>query len=91
MPDGGSLRLAVNDKGSTVEIEVKDTGIGLGDDEVDEVFERFKKGSTSAGSGLGLTISRDLVEAHGGSIAMESVPGVGTAVVVSLPKVVATT
>ena len=51
------------------------------------VFERFRKGSTSSGSGLGLTISRDLVEAHGGTITLESVPGAGTTVRVTLPRV----
>jgi phosphoglycerate-specific signal transduction histidine kinase len=50
----------------------------------DRVFERFRRGSTSTGSGLGLTISRDLVEAHGGTIAMSSTPGRDTAVIVTL-------
>jgi signal transduction histidine kinase len=64
---------------------ISDTGIGLPPDEVARAFDRFQKGSTSSGSGLGLTISRDLIEAHGGSISMESEPGVGTTVAIELP------
>ncbi|MCP3974415.1 MAG: HAMP domain-containing protein [bacterium] len=87
MPDGGALNVRVAVESSDVVIEVKDTGVGIEPREIDEVFERFRKGSTSAGSGLGLTISRDLVEAHGGSISIESLVAAGTAVVVRLPAV----
>jgi signal transduction histidine kinase len=89
MPDGGALRLGVSDEGSSVLITVEDSGTGMSADEVDRAFERFHKGSISSGSGLGLTISRDLIEAHGGSIAMESKPGMGTIVSVQVPKLVA--
>lgn len=89
MPEGGTLELAVSEEAGSVLITVRDTGIGLPADEVARAFERFHKGSTSSGSGLGLTISRDLVEAHSGSIAMDSEPGVGTVVSVRIPKVVA--
>ncbi len=89
MPDGGELVLGVAVQGDSVSITVTDTGIGLPADEVARAFDRFHKGSTSAGSGLGLTISRDLIEAHGGSIKMDSEPGVGTTVTIDLPVVVA--
>ena len=56
-------------------IAVSDSGTGRDPFELKQVFDRFHKGSTSAGSGLGLTISRALVEAHGGTIAMTSEPG----------------
>lgn len=85
MPDGGALQVRVAVEGPEAVVEVKDTGMGIAADEIDGVFERFRKGSTSAGSGLGLTISRDLVEAHGGSISIESQPAAGTKVVVRLP------
>lgn len=87
MPGGGGLVVRVFSEGRFVVILVRDTGTGIDLEEVDTVFERFKKGSTSSGSGLGLTISRDLVEAHGGSISLESTPGVGTAVTVRLPAI----
>lgn len=85
MPDGGELELSLAAGEDSVRMSVSDTGIGLPPDEVERAFDRFHKGSTSSGSGLGLTISRDLVEAHGGSISMESEPGVGTTVSIELP------
>ncbi len=85
MPDGGALRVTVAANGGQAVIRVRDTGVGIPDDELGRVFDRFHKGSTSAGSGLGLTISRDLVEAHGGLISINSDLAVGTAVEVRLP------
>ena len=66
-------------------VEVKDNGSGISADRVDAVFDRFQKGADSNGSGLGLTISRDLVEAHGGTIEITSQVGTGTKVTVTLP------
>lgn len=85
MPDGGALRLLVQLEGRDAVIRVTDTGIGIAADDLEPVFERFHKGLSSAGSGLGLTISRDLVEAHGGSISISSNVGAGTTVEVRLP------
>jgi two-component system sensor histidine kinase BaeS len=87
MPDGGDLEVALSAADGMVQIAVRDTGIGITEDELPHVFDRFRKGSTSSGSGLGLTISRDLVEAHGGSIDITSVRGQGTTVTFSLPVV----
>jgi len=86
MPDGGALMLRVQLEAKEAVIRVTDTGIGIAADDLEPVFERFHKGSSSAGSGLGLTISRDLVEAHGGSIAISSDVGAGTTVEVRLPR-----
>ena len=86
MPDGGVLTLGGNRQERSVTLTVADTGTGIEPDELDRVFDRFHKGSTSRGSGLGLTISRDLVEAHGGSIEIASEVGRGTEVAVSLPR-----
>ena len=87
MPDGGSLTIRGLVSGGALVVDVTDTGTGIDPDDVDAVFERFRKGSTSSGSGLGLTISRDLVEAHGGSISITSEPGAGTTVQVRLPLI----
>lgn len=85
MPDGGGLTLRLRRDGRDAVIQVADTGLGIDPAETDQVFERFRKGSTSSGSGLGLTISRDLVRAHGGTISIASRPGKGTTATVSLP------
>ena len=85
MPTGGALRLTVGRDSGQAVIRVKDTGVGIDPEELDRVFDRFRKGSTSAGSGLGLTISRDLVEAHGGLISITSDVAIGTTVEVRLP------
>lgn len=66
-------------------VEVRDTGRGIPADRLDAVFDRFQKGADSHGSGLGLTISRDLVRAHGGTIDISSQVGRGTSVTVTLP------
>lgn len=66
-------------------VEVRDTGHGIPADRIDAVFDRFQKGEGSNGSGLGLTISRDLVVAHGGTIELRSELGVGTTVLVTVP------
>ncbi len=87
MPDGGTLRATVATNEENLRIEVVDTGIGIEASELDHVFDRFRKGSTSSGSGLGLTISRDLIAAHGGSITITSELGTGTNATVTIPLV----
>ena len=66
-------------------VEIQDNGPGISPERIDAVFDRFQKGADSNGSGLGLTISRDLVEAHGGTIEITSQVGTGTKVTVTLP------
>jgi two-component system sensor histidine kinase BaeS len=73
------------DDGRVVVIQVEDDGVGIPADQVDVVFDRFHKAAHSTGSGLGLTISRDLVEAHGGSIEVTSTDSAGTTMTVRLP------
>lgn len=60
-------------------------GSGVAEELLGRVFERFAKGDDSPGVGLGLAIARDIVEAHGGAIAVESVAGEGTTVRLVLP------
>lgn len=85
MPDGGSLKFGVGSAGDGAAVTVSDTGTGIAQKDLDHVFDRFQKGSSSRGSGLGLTISRDLVDAHGGTIELESESGVGTTVRIAFP------
>ncbi len=73
------------DDGPVVVIQVEDDGVGIPADQVEVVFDRFHKAAHSTGSGLGLTISRDLVEAHGGSIEVAGTDAAGTVMTVRLP------
>jgi signal transduction histidine kinase len=77
MPDGGTVRIEARRRvGWTV--VVADQGRGIAPDDLARVFERFVKSADSTGSGLGLSIARDLVVAHGGSITARSEIGDGT-------------
>lgn len=84
-PDGGAVEVALGHDAPAIVIEVRDTGEGIPPDARDLVFERFHKGARSTGTGLGLTISRDLIEAHGGTIDIAATSEQGTVVVVRLP------
>lgn len=88
-PPGGRVSTTVVpvvvDGEEQLELTVEDNGVGIPPDHLDRVFDRFHKGPDSNGTGLGLTISRNLTEAHGGWITMDSTVGVGTTVTVRLP------
>lgn len=73
-----------------VEIRVRDRGMGIASEHLDRIFERFYRVDTAltrsvGGLGLGLAISRKIIELHGGSIWAESWPGGGSAFCVHLP------
>ena len=82
---GGSVRVGVSATGDQVAVTLADTGEGIPPELLPRVFERFVKGANSTGSGLGLAIAHDLVAAHGGTLEIESEPGSGTRVRLSLP------
>lgn len=73
----------------TVELQIRDQGVGITDGELEAVFEKFRRGSNAprsdGGVGLGLTICRAILHAHGGKIALSRVPSGGTLVTLSLP------
>ncbi|WP_447984919.1 hybrid sensor histidine kinase/response regulator [Nitrospira sp. Nam74] len=87
------ISLATSDDGG-VEVTVRDTGPGIPADKLDKVFERFYRlptiGSESGGAGLGLAITKSLVELHGGKIRVESTCGEGSQFVFRLPPMPAT-
>jgi two-component system, OmpR family, sensor histidine kinase BaeS len=85
MQDGGRLEVSAHLEQSVVRIEVADTGPGIPPDRLEQVFERFVKSGDSTGSGLGLSIARDLVEAHGGTIAAANRPDGGAVFSIALP------
>lgn len=89
-PDGSDIRISVRAEDETVVTSVSDRGIGIPDDEINLVFERFHRGrqvsaANYGGLGLGLYISREIIDRHGGSIWVESREGAGTTFSVSLP------
>ena len=90
-PPDGSVTLSAHLDGDEVLFVVTDTGEGIAPDEMPHVFEQFYQAprqmgrGSRHGAGLGLAISRGIVEAHGGNIWMESALGVGTTVRFSLP------
>ena len=85
-PAGG--RVAINTHAmadeDSVEIMVTDTGRGIEPDELEQVFKPFYT-TRHTGTGLGLPITREIVTRHGGSISIESAPGVGTTIILRLP------
>ncbi|MGY6501837.1 MAG: sensor histidine kinase [Acidimicrobiales bacterium] len=89
-PDGGNVTLTADSDGTTVRIEVTDSGLGIPADELAEVFDRFFRSSISRtravqGTGLGLSIARTVVESHGGAITVTSSEGEGSTFTVTLP------
>lgn len=92
-PDGGRVTVAAEQAGDGVVLRVSDTGIGIPREEQDRVFSRFFRSSLSMaseiqGTGLGLALTRALVEEHGGRVEITSEEGLGTTVRVSLPAAV---
>lgn len=86
MPDGGAITLSATAVDGSLEISVADDGPGIPAELLPTVFERFTKSATSRGSGLGLSIARAIVTAHGGTIGATSDPGQrGTTIRISLP------
>ncbi|HNX69040.1 MAG TPA: hybrid sensor histidine kinase/response regulator [Candidatus Omnitrophota bacterium] len=83
----GSIELIVEDHGSEVECSVWDTGRGIPKKDLEKLFTKFERlGSKTEGTGLGLVISKAVVEAHGGKIRAESTPDQGTRIIFTLPK-----
>jgi two-component system, OmpR family, sensor kinase len=89
--DGGRIEVRLRRQNGDAILEVADTGIGIPDDELPHIFERFyrvdkARSRALGGSGLGLAITKWVVEAHGGKITVASKVGVGTTFAVSLPR-----
>jgi len=89
-PDGGSITVRAGATGKGVWFEVEDTGCGIPSDQIEKIFERFHqvdggKNGKVQGTGLGLALSRELVELHGGNVQVRSEVGNGTVFRVELP------
>lgn len=92
-PAGGTLTIRAGAIGNRVVASVADTGIGLSQEEQEQLFTRFYRAQNRTtqevgGTGLGLSITRSLVDLHGGTIAVESTPGKGSTFTVALPQAI---
>lgn len=87
-PSGGKVVVSLRRIDAAAVLAVSDTGIGIAEQDLPRVFERFYRGDRSrsrAGSGLGLSLARAIAAAHGGAITVSSTPGRGSTFTVSLP------
>jgi CheY-like chemotaxis protein/two-component sensor histidine kinase len=91
-PEGGRVSVSAEGSGRWVRLSVTDSGVGMTQDELSRIFERFYRGSdgrtTSPGTGLGLSIVKSLVELHDGEIHVSSQKGVGTTFSIHIPSAV---
>lgn len=88
-PDGGRVEARVAQREDEVMLEVSDTGVGIKEDELPLVFERFYRvdsSRTEEGAGLGLSIARQISESHGGRLEASSVVGEGSTFTLTLPR-----
>ena len=89
--NGGKLEILAKHKDGFVEVCVKDEGIGISKENIDKIFDKFFQADATSsrkysGSGVGLTISKNIIEKHGGKIWVESEPGKGTSFFFTIPK-----
>lgn len=88
-PDGGKILITADIGKEFFNITIEDKGIGMTQEQVDKIFDKFYRADASntsiEGTGLGMSIVQDIVEAHEGKIFIKSKPGIGTVVKVSIP------
>jgi signal transduction histidine kinase len=89
-PAGGRVRVAAQAVGSFTHVSVEDTGIGIAKQDQERIFEEFQQVDSSAsrefqGTGLGLALSRRLIQLHGGTLMVRSEPGKGSVFTFLLP------
>ncbi|HRU81623.1 MAG TPA: ATP-binding protein, partial [Candidatus Methanomethylicus sp.] len=85
MPDGGTLLVSAASEGKTVKIAVIDNGVGMSGETLSRLFRPLFT-TKAKGMGMGLAVIKRIVEAHNGSINIQSRPGEGTTVTISLPQ-----
>lgn len=90
-PNDGEIRIEVADKVREVEVRIADTGVGITDEDLTQLFERFYRGDKARtrsdhSTGLGLSITKKIIELHDGVIMVTSEVGVGSTFTITLPK-----
>jgi signal transduction histidine kinase len=88
---GDRVDVSIKEEVSSLTVRVRDTGVGIPDEDLNQLFERFyrvdkDRSRATGGSGLGLAISKQIIEMHGGTISVESEVGVGSVFEIKLPK-----
>lgn len=89
-PEGGVVSLSIGENDDGVWLAVSDTGVGIPAEDLPRVFERFYRADPArgqGGAGLGLSIARQIAEAHGGEVEAKSKPGKGSTFVLRIPKI----
>ena len=87
-PEGGTVQVAVRADGDTARVEVRDDGPGIAAEDLPHVFDRFYRTTEAGGTegtGIGLSLARDLAALHGGTLQAASAPGEGSAFTLALP------
>jgi two-component system OmpR family sensor kinase len=87
--EGGRVSMRIVQEDASVGVEVSDTGIGIPEEQIPHVFERFyraEEARSTEGLGLGLSIARQIAEDHGGSIEARSKPGEGSTFIIRIPR-----
>jgi signal transduction histidine kinase len=87
-PDGGTIKITLNQNGENAVVSISDTGIGMNDETKSRIFDKFYQGDPSRateGNGLGLSLVKRILELDEGSITVDSEPGKGACFTVSLP------
>jgi len=88
-PSGGRIEMRAGREADAVVVKVKDTGAGIPAEELPRIWERLYRGDKSRstrGLGLGLSLVKAIVQAHGGEVSVESQPGAGSTFVLRLPS-----
>lgn len=85
---GGTVRVTLREESDFIEVEVRDTGIGISHGDLPHIFDRFSQGQAmrSLGTGIGLSLAYELTELHGGNLTARSVVGSGTVMMLQLKK-----
>lgn len=91
MEKGGLVKVDLLEDNQFIKLSVRDTGIGISDLDLPYIFERFYRADESrnkltGGAGIGLTITKSIIEAHNGSIAVESKANEGSEFVIKIPQ-----
>ena len=89
-PDGGAVTVSLRADGGACELRITDEGIGIAPEEQNRIFERFyrvpeARALRTRGAGLGLAICREIIDAHGGVLHVESVPSHGSTFIARIP------